>query len=140
MKQQQAPQIDVQTVTTTEIRDANTKPKWIESPFFQTMERLRPWLQWAMVGLFALGSIYLYNRDVSAEQTVSLADLQRTQAQMKQSISDNATERKQDIAEVRSSMVTKELFDERTQAIKERLDTIDQRNKEILDHLPIRNP
>ena len=109
---------------------------WRDSPFWQSLEALRPWLQWGLVALSMVLGVYLYQRDTNAQQILNLTDLQRKQDAFEKALATEKSDRLQD----RKDMVTRELFNERTEAFQKQLTNIDNRTIEILDRLPVRNP
>lgn len=88
----------------------------------------------------AIGGLYLYQRDTNAQQVINLSDLQRKQDVLQKTLDDRWTNRNKEMSELKGGIVTKEIFDERTNYINKRLDQIDERTMEILDRLPIRTP
>lgn len=126
---------------TTDIsNEEEPKQSWRQSPLFQSLEALRPWMQWGLILVMAIGGLYLYQRDTNAQQVINLSDLQRKQDVLQKTLDDRWTNRNKEMSELKGGIVTKEIFDERTNYINKRLDQIDERTMEILDRLPIRTP
>lgn len=118
--------------------DISDKLSWRDSPLFKTLEALRPWLQWLVIVVMFFGGMYLYQRDSNTQQVVNVGDLQRKQADLEKALSTEQATRIKEISDLRSIIVTKELFEERTGAIKTQVNTIDTRTIEILNRLPSR--
>jgi hypothetical protein len=134
--------VTTETKTTTAVHgeDVEIRASWRDSEAFKKAEALRPWLQWLLIGIMAVGSLYMYNRDTNAEQTVSLKDLEQRQARTDQTITAKSAERDRQIADIKSSMVSTQLFDERTGNMQRQLELIQADQKEILNRLPVRIP
>ena len=118
--------------------DISDKASWRDGPVFKTLEALRPWLQWLVIVVMFFGGMYLYQRDTNTQQVVNVGDLQRKQADLEKALSTEQATRIKEISDLRSIIVTKELFEERTGAIKTQVNTIDTRTIEILNRLPSR--
>lgn len=129
--------MDIHT-TTDDLGDG--KKSWRQSQLFQSLEALRPWLQWGFLLLMAIGGTYLYQRDTNAQQNINLFELQRKQDGLQKTMDERWSNRNKEIGDLKMTIVSKELFEERTGAIKDRLDLIDKRTLEILDRLPVKNP
>lgn len=129
--------MDIHTTSTTEITE---NASWRDGPVFKTLEALRPWIQWALIGVLALVGMYLYQRDTNAQNTLNLTDLQRKQDLLQKTMDERTNARTKEINELKDRMVTKELFEERTGAIKTQVGIIDNRTIEILNRLPVRAP
>jgi hypothetical protein len=130
-----------ETTTTTEVRADGPDPRtWRDSEAFKKAEALRPWLQWLLIAVMAIGSLYMYNRDANAEQSVSLHDLEARQSRTETIIATKTAERDRQMSELKSAMVTTQLFDERTENIQRQLTEIRTDQKEILNRLPVRLP
>jgi hypothetical protein len=126
------------TSSSTEITDA--RYTWRDSQLFQTAEALRPWLQWAMIGLLALSGMYLYQRDTNAQQVVNVGELQRKHDILQKTFEERTAAQDKRITELKDTMVTQELFEERTVSIKQQIGIVDNRTIEILNRLPLRSP
>ena len=109
---------------------------WRDSTWWQTLEAIRPWLSWGTMGLVMIFAYYLSQRDTSAQQTVSLSDQKAKLESLERTVASEKADRLAD----KKEMVTRELFNERTEAFQKQLTNIDNRTIEILDRLPVRNP
>ena len=127
-------------IHTTSDVSTSDKKSWRESDTFKTLEALRPWAQWFLVGVFAVGSLYMYTRDTNAEQGVSLREIERRQQALDTKIEAKSTARDREIEQLKADQVTMQLFNERTQAMQRQLDEVKTDTKEILSRLPVRNP
>lgn len=125
--------------TTSDVSEAPPS-SWRDSSTFKSMEALRPWLQWAIVIVVALGGIYLATRDSTAQQNAKLADLERRATQIETTIVTRGAARDQQLEKLENKMVTLQLFEERTRNIDKRLEDIQKSQQDILDRLPLRNP
>ncbi len=118
----------------------DAQKSWRDSDVWKTLEAVRPWLQWLLVGIFAVGSLYLYTRDTNAEQGVSLRELEKRQTQVESKIDAKTAAIDKRFEMFEANQVTMQLFNERTNRMDKQLDNIDKRTMEILDRLPVRNP
>ncbi len=89
-----------------------------------------------MVGLLIAFTYYLSQRDTNAQQTINLSDQKAKLESLERTVASEKADRLAD----KKEMVTKELFNERTEAFQKQLTNIDNRTIEILDRLPVRNP
>ncbi len=126
--------------TTTDVSTDTNGKTWRQSSVFQSLEALRPWLQWGFLGVLAIGGTYLYQRDTNAQQSVDMTDIKRKQDVLQKTMDERWLNRNKEMLDMKNGVVSKELFEERTNYINKRLDQIDQRTMEILNRLPLRNP
>ena len=109
---------------------------WQKSTVFRTLEAIRPWIQWLMVVIMALISWYIYYHDVTIQSSNAIIELQKQQTMMQKTMDERNTEYRLEIQRIRSEMITRELFEERTGSMKQQMKEIDARTIEILNRLP----
>jgi hypothetical protein len=133
--------MEVHTQASTEIHE--TQPPeggFLNGPAFQKAEKLRPWIQWGLVAVMGIVTIYLSFRDTNAEQGTTLKDLDKRLTGVERIIPERSAARDRQIQDLKTSMVTNELFNERTDNITDQLREIKADQKEILNRLPVRIP
>jgi hypothetical protein len=119
---------------------AEQRRSWRESDAFKTAEALRPWIQWALIGVLGIFTIYMSFRETNANQVVTIQDLEKRTTRIETSIVEKGAARDRQINDLKAAMVTNELFNERTDNITEQLKEIKNDQKEILNRLPVRLP
>lgn len=67
----------------------------------------------------SVGGYFLYIRDTATVQAQSIRDVQREVDGVKKTMDERKSERDKQIFEMRSIIVTKDIFDERTKAIQD---------------------
>ena len=126
--------MDIHTTTSTDIQESRS---WRDGAVFKSLEALRPWLQWAMIGVSFIFGFYLYQHDTNAQNNISVADLKREADSLKQVVANEKMQNAKEIEALRRDMVTKELFEERTSAIRK---DVGELKTEIINRLPVRYP
>jgi len=116
------------------------KLSWRDGSVFKTFEALRPWLQWLIIIIMAVFVWYQGQRDTNAQNTVSFAEMQRKQENMQRVLDERKIDVDKKFEELGNKMVSKELFEERTGAIRTQVGIIDSRTVEILNRLPVHTP
>lgn len=116
------------------------KKSWSESAWFKSLDALRPWLGYVVAIIMVVTTLYLSFRDTSASQAISLTELERKTDLLQKTMEDRKVSTENEFRDMKTSSVTMQLFNERTQSMQRQLDTIMSDQKEILNRLPVRNP
>lgn len=116
--------------------ETKENPTWRDSATFKTLEALRPWIQWTVVGIALAFGYYTQSLSASAQQAAEFADLKEEVSKQGQTIKTKAEARDREISELKNVMVTKELFEERSRATMQYLQRMEAQNTEILNRLP----
>lgn len=131
----------VDTSSSTEIHETGGERRsWRDSEAWQTFNAIRPFVSWIVMGASMLVMLYLGFRDTKAEQSAAIVDLDKRLTGIEKVIPEKSNARDRQIADLKASMVTSELFNERTDNIADELKDIKADQKEILNRLPVRLP
>jgi hypothetical protein len=130
--------MDIHTSTSSDIHEPQPAKSWREGEAWQSFTALRPVISWLLIGLMSVTTLYISFHDANAEQTNALKDLKDRQTAVENQIVAKGAARDKQIDTLRSDMVDKSLFNERTINMQKQLDTIADAQKEILNRLPLR--
>jgi hypothetical protein len=133
----------VETTATAEISETDdpaARRSWRESEFFKTLEAVRPYVSWLLIATSTLVILYIGFVQTNAEQGTTIKDLDKRLTGVERSIPERSAARDRQIQDLKTSMVTNELFNERTDNIFDQLKEIKADQKEILNRLPVRLP
>jgi hypothetical protein len=105
---------------------------WYEGKTYKSLIAVLAITRWLVVAVVFGFGVYIYQRDVNAQTTVNLSDVQRELTETRALINERKAERDRQIDVLSSHMLTKEVFDERSAAINQRLDRIEHMTEQIL--------
>lgn len=110
-------------------------PSWRESELFKTLEAVRPYLSWLIMGLMAMVTLYISFHDANAEQGTTLHDLEKRVTKTEATIVEKSAARDRQFDKVYGDMVTKDMFNERTGNLDKKIDEIRDDQKEVINLL-----
>lgn len=113
------------------VADEHAKPPWYESATYKSCLAAAAVLRWVIVAVVFSFGAYMYQRDVNAQQTVNVGDLDRRYTALAKTLDERTAARDKQM----ERLVTTERFDERTTNISQRLERIEARQEEILMRL-----
>jgi hypothetical protein len=131
----------VETTATAEIHETDPSAKtWRESEAWLTLNAIGPWIWRLAMIISTILILYMGFHDANAEQGTTLKDLDKRLTGVERIIPERSAARDRQIQDLKTSMVTNELFNERTDNIIDQLREIKADQKEILNRLPVRIP
>lgn len=99
--------------------------------YWDSFLKILPFIQWVVTIVTVIGVFAVGFRDSQTSQAQNIRDLQKDTDNLRRTIDDRKTERDKQMDEFKKTIVTKDLFEERTRAI------LDEqiRQRQILERL-----
>lgn len=104
-----------------------------ERTWFKNLATLGGVIRWAIVLVGLVGGYYIYQRDINAQNTVSIDAINAKVESVAQSVEKNRTVREQQIDEIKRIMLTRELYEAYHEADKRQMERIEETLKRILE-------
>lgn len=99
---------------------------WYETKTYKSLAAFVALFRWVVVGAVFLFGVYLYQRDINAQQAISVVDLQRDLNETKKAVSDYKSDTDKQLQSIRKDMLTRELYEAYRAADVERMARIEK--------------
>lgn len=103
--------------------------------FVDSFLKFLPVVQWILMMVIGIAVFAIGFRDTQTTQAQEVREIRAEQTQIKQTMSDRKNERDKQFEDLRRSIITKEVFDERTNAILRSIDLLRQERQQDREYL-----
>lgn len=103
---------------------------WYDGKVYKSLLAAFSILRWVIVAIVFGFGVYIYQRDVNAQQTVSTVDLQREQVSLRKTMDDRTAARDKQM----EKMLTREVYEAYHSADVQRMERMEKLLEQIMEH------
>ena len=89
----------------------------VQKDVWSAFNKMLPSVQWIVTGIIAVSVAFIGFRDSQTSQAQLIRDIQKDQENLTRQVQINKNEREKQLEDLKSKIISRELFDERTKSI-----------------------
>ena len=102
--------------------------------YWDSFLKILPLVQWILTLVIGIAVFGLGFRDTQTSAAQNIRDVAKDQDALRRQMDDRKSERDKQIDDLRKTVITREVFDERTNTILKQIEQLRQENKENRDY------